>query len=173
MASWIVFTRNDTTTADETADRAVFVRDRFSFLAFILTPVVLLWHGLWLAFALYFALAVGLQLLVTFAHLPEAVPGIVLAGASLLVALDLAMLRARKLLRQGYTEQVVVSAPSRMAAEQRFFDQWDGPARPPHPTAPPSPPPRGLIEGPPSWRAPQGQAKGPVIGSLDTGNSGA
>ncbi|MGQ3673638.1 DUF2628 domain-containing protein [Xanthobacter sp. TB0136] len=176
MASWIVFTRNDPGSADDAADRVVFVRDRFSWLALIFTPIVLLWHGLWLAFILFMALAAGLQALVFIAGIPPMVPPIILAGASLLVALDLAGLRARKLVRQGYDEETVISAPSLVEAEQRFFDRWSGPSAPAQPVTPPPAPsgrPPGLIEGPPSWRAVQGQAKGPIIGSLDTGNTGA
>ncbi len=185
MASWIVFTRNDDAAADAVADRAVFVRDGFSWLALLFGPVVLLWHGLWLAFGVYVAIAVGLQLAVMFAHVPDAVPSIVMTGVNVLLALDLAVLRTRKLVRQGYVEETVVSGRNRIAAEQRFFDQWQGHpasrpasrhATPPSPPAPPVLRP-GLIEGPPSWRPVQGQAsgqpRGPVIGSLDTGNSGA
>lgn len=189
MASWIVFTRNDDAAADAVADRAVFVRDGFSWLALLFGPVVLLWHGLWLAFVVYVAIAVGLQLAVMFAHVPDMVPTIVMTGVNVLLALDLAVLRSRKLMRQGYVEETVVSGRNRITAEQRFFDQWQGtpairptprPASPPSPPAPPALRP-GLIEGPPAWRLAQGQAsrqpsgqpRGPVIGSLDTGNSGA
>ena len=48
-------------------ERFVFVRDGFYFWAFVLTPFWLLWHRLWLAFALYLVvsvvLAVGLRLI--------------------------------------------------------------------------------------------------------------
>ncbi len=185
MASWIVFTRNDDAVADAVADRAVFVRDGFSWLALLLGPVMLLWHRLWLAFVVYMVIAVGLQLTVMFANVPDVVPSVVMTGVNVLLALDMAVLRTRKLLRQGYVEETVVSGRNRITAEQRFFDQWqDAPASRPAPrheapTSPPAPPSMrpGLIEGPPSWRPAQGQVpgqpRGPVIGSLDTGNSGA
>lgn len=124
-----------------------------------------------------------------FANVPDVVPSIVMTGVNVLIALDLAVLRTRKLVRRGYAETAVVSGRDRMAAELRFFDQWPHSpvgrtaARPaPRPEAPPSPPVPpalrpGLIEGPPSWRLAQGhvpgQPGGHVIGSLDTGNSGA
>src|SRR5437762_13091001 len=42
-------------------ERFVFVRDGFSFWAFLLGPLWMLWHGLWLVLVGYLILAAGLQ----------------------------------------------------------------------------------------------------------------
>src|SRR5438876_10849371 len=42
-------------------ERFVFVRDGFSFWAFLLAPLWMLWHRLWLVFLGYCVLAIALQ----------------------------------------------------------------------------------------------------------------
>src|SRR6202048_4190002 len=42
-------------------ERFVFVRDGFSFWAFVLAPLWMLWHRLWLVFVGYCVLAIALQ----------------------------------------------------------------------------------------------------------------
>src|ERR1700730_4288972 len=42
-------------------ERFVFVRDGFSFWAFLLAPLWMLWHRLWLVFVSYCVLAIALQ----------------------------------------------------------------------------------------------------------------
>src|SRR5271157_1981408 len=42
-------------------ERFVFVRDGFSFWAFLLAPLWMLWHRLWLVFVAYCVLAIALQ----------------------------------------------------------------------------------------------------------------
>ena len=49
--------------ATDAAERAVLVRDGFAFLAFLLPPLWLLWHRLWIEAALAFAAGVGLTAL--------------------------------------------------------------------------------------------------------------
>ena len=44
---------------NDAASGAVLVRDAFSVLAFLLPPLWLLWHRLWIEAALVFALASG------------------------------------------------------------------------------------------------------------------
>ena len=49
--------------AAEAAERAVLVRDGFAFLGFLVPPLWLLWHRLWIEAALAFAVGVGLTAL--------------------------------------------------------------------------------------------------------------
>ena len=56
MASYVVMEPPGASRNDAAAG-AVLVRDGFSFLAFLLPPLWLLWHRLWIEAALVFALA--------------------------------------------------------------------------------------------------------------------
>ncbi|HEY7243175.1 MAG TPA: DUF2628 domain-containing protein [Xanthobacteraceae bacterium] len=105
-------------------ERFVFVRDGFSFWAFLLAPLWMLWHRLWLVFVGYCVLAVALQAAL---HAMGASFGIrVAAGALLafLVGLEAATLRRVTLARRGWTNAGIVVGDDLESAEQRFFDRW-------------------------------------------------
>jgi hypothetical protein len=134
--------------------RFVFVRDGFSWWAFLLTPLWMLRHRLWLALAIYVlvsaALDVGLRALGASAFV------LVLAGLliSLLAGLEAGTLRRSKLARRHWRNIGVVTGDDVEDAERRFFDAWirqapvrrspslpnapaSGPAAPAPPSAPP------------------------------------
>ena len=98
---------------------AVLVRDAFSVLAFLLPPLWLLWHRLWIEAALVFALGVGLTAL-------GEVAGLGFAGAvlsllvSVCVGLEGAALRVNALRRRGWHEWGVVEASDPAEAEIRY-----------------------------------------------------
>jgi len=103
----------------EAAAGAVLVRDAFSFLAFLLPPLWLLWHRLWIEAALAFAAGVALTALGETAGL-----GFTGAALSLLVSLYVglegATLRLNALSRRGWREWGVVEAASLDEAEMRY-----------------------------------------------------
>ncbi|QRG07811.1 DUF2628 domain-containing protein [Xanthobacter dioxanivorans] len=128
MGIWTVLTRDvpgDTTAA--AAGRAVFVREKFSWMTLFFAPIVLLRFRLWLALAAYVAVAVILRLTQTYGGLADAVSSVVMVGFHLLLAFELPALRQRKLARLGYEEAAVLVARDRGEAEQRFFAGWSGP----------------------------------------------
>jgi thiol:disulfide interchange protein len=104
------------------AERIAFVRDRFSWPAFLFAPLWLLWYRLWLALAIYVvalaALATGLRLLG--ASLEARSLAVALLGV--LLGLEAATVRRRKLLHHGWRERGIVVGDDREAAERRFFD---------------------------------------------------
>jgi hypothetical protein len=113
--------------ADQSApdpERFVFVREGFSFWAFLLAPLWMLWHRLWLVFAGYlivaFALGFVLRLIGTQLGLAIA------AGALLavLVGLEAASLRRLTLARRRWKNVGIVVGDDLEAAERRFFDAW-------------------------------------------------
>ncbi|MFG1296942.1 DUF2628 domain-containing protein [Xanthobacter variabilis] len=135
MATFSVFSRTrpaDTAAAPE--GRVVFVREAFSWLAFLFAPLVLIYNRLWLVLAAYVAVSVLVGLALQASGVPNASVEVVMIGFNLLVALELPALRARKLVRQGYVEEGAVIAPNRDIAEQRFFSTWT-PRRPAAPEA--------------------------------------
>ena len=135
--------------------RFVFVRDGFSWWAFLLTPLWMLRHRLWLALAIYVLVSAALD--VGLRALGASVFVLVLAGLliSLLAGLEAGTLRRSKLARRHWRNIGVVTGDDVEDAERRFFDAWirQAPARhrPPPPSAPapdaapPPPAPSGVI----------------------------
>lgn len=123
--------------ADAPAD-AKLVRDGFSFLAFLVPPLWLIWHRLWIEAALAFAAALVLTAL-------GEVAGFGLAGSllSLLVSLYIGLegpaLRLAAYRRRGWREWGVVDADTVSDAEMRYLGEADFPQRETESLAVPTP----------------------------------
>ena len=105
-------------------ERFVFVRDGFSFWAFLLAPLWMLWHRLWLVFIGYLVLAILLQIGL---HMIGASAAVTLtAGAllALLVGFEAATLRRLTLARRRWKNIGIVVGDDVESAERRFFDAW-------------------------------------------------
>jgi hypothetical protein len=117
-------------------DRFVFVRDGFSWAAFLFGPLWMLRHRLWLAFVVFlivmFALGAGARV---------AGDGDWVIGIGLVVALFIGFegstLRRYGLARRRWNTVGVVVGDDLESAERRFFDAWaaGGVPRPPPPAA--------------------------------------
>jgi len=122
MATYAVF--EPPLRGSETApapERFAFVRDGFHFWAFLLTPLWLLWHRLWLCLIGYVVLVFGLEYGVQAATGSE---GAAMAAGlllSLLAGLEAATLRRWTLLRRKWREVAHVVADSQELAERWFF----------------------------------------------------
>jgi hypothetical protein len=129
-------------------DRFAFVRDGFYFWAFLLGPLWMFWHGMWLVLFLYLVLTGALQVALWVLGVSAFVKFAVGVLISLLVGFEAGSLRRFTLRR--WTDRGIVVGPTREAAEHRFFDRWDGEPleAAPMQSAPPSPSP------PPSGPAP-------------------
>ena len=114
--------RKNETTASPV--RFAFVRDGFYFWAFLLGPVWMLYHRLWLVLLMYLAGTAAVQV----ALWALGVSGLVKFTVSLLIALlvgvEAGSLRRWSLRR--WTNRGIVVAYNREAAEHRFFDRWSG-----------------------------------------------
>jgi Protein of unknown function (DUF2628) len=105
-------------------ERFAFVRDGFSFWAFLLAPLWMLRHRLWLVFVGYFVLAIVLQIglrAIGASGTVMVVVGILLA---LLVGFEAATLRRFTLARRRWDNVGIVVGDDLEAAERRFFDAW-------------------------------------------------
>jgi hypothetical protein len=104
--------------------RFVFVRDGFSWWAFLLTPLWMLWHRLWLALVIYLLLAAAID--AGLRALGASVVPLVVAGMliSLLAGLEAGTLRRLKLSRGHWRNIGVVTGENLEHAERRFFDAW-------------------------------------------------
>jgi Protein of unknown function (DUF2628) len=123
-----IYTVHEPPSTDEQAapdpERLVFVRDGFSFWAFLLTPAWMLWHGLWLVFLGYLVVA---ALLAVGLHAIGASTGVTLATAALLallVGFEAATLRRLTLARRRWRNVGIVVGDDMESAERRFFDAW-------------------------------------------------
>jgi hypothetical protein len=109
-------------------ERFAFVRDGFSFWAFLITPIWMLWHRLWLVLVIYLALSGLLHAGLWAAGAPGGVRVFVSLLLALLVGVEAGSLRRWTLGRRRWRELGVVVARDRDEAERRFFDAWDAPA---------------------------------------------
>lgn len=119
MATFLVLIPPGAKSGDENAR---IVRDRFSWVAFVLPVIWLLWHRAWLASALAFAVqALG----VTIADHPIfglAGLGICLA-THLIVALEGPAMLVAGLERRGWAVDAVISADDRATAEEIYYTE--------------------------------------------------
>jgi hypothetical protein len=124
MASWIVMEPAGGGRAGSVAE-AAFIRDGFSLLAFLLPPLWLLWHRLWIAAAL------ALGVLVLAAGLPH-LTGFAIAApllwllVSLFVGLEGNALRIAALSRRGWLSWGVVEAGNLDDADTHYIAETAG-----------------------------------------------
>jgi hypothetical protein len=127
--------------------RFVFVRDGFYLWAFLLTPIWLLWHRLWLALVSYIVILAALDSALRFAGASAAAIALVGVLISLLIGLEAGSLRRLTLRHRRWRNVGLVSGYDREDAERRFFDTWV--RRPParsvsRSATPPSAPPTAM-----------------------------
>lgn len=126
------------------AERIVFVRDGFSFWAFLFAPLWMLWHRMWLVLAGYIAVVIVLGTLAAVFDVSANALSVIGFLISLLIGLEASTLRRFTLRRRGWVSAGIVSGDDVEDAERRFFDVWlrDSAARSvaTDPSAPPSAP---------------------------------
>src|SRR5947199_314251 len=110
-------------------ERFVFVRDGFSFWAFLLTPWWMLRHRLWLALTGYVIVAIALAVALRSLGASTGVTITVAALLSLLVGFEAATLRRFTLSRRGWRNVGIVVGDDLESAERRFFDAWGSKSR--------------------------------------------
>jgi hypothetical protein len=106
------------------ADRFVFVRDGFYFWAFLLGPLWLAWHRLWLALIFYVVVWVGVAVALTQLHAGAGTRFAVMLLIALLMGFEAASLWRWTVSRRKWRQLDVVVADDEETAERRFFDRW-------------------------------------------------
>jgi Protein of unknown function (DUF2628) len=112
------------TDAAPDAERFVFVRDGFAIWAFLLAPLWMLWHRMWLVPVGYVVVSMGLEAAMVplgASRFAEAVVGFLI---SFLIGLEASTLRRFTLSRRGWKNVGIVSGDDREDAERRFFGAW-------------------------------------------------
>jgi hypothetical protein len=119
MAAYVVM-EPPAARAEDAAEQAVLVRDGFALLAFLLPPLWLLWHRLWIEAAMAFAVGVALTALGETAGF-----GFTGAALSLLVSIFVGLegqaMRFNAMRRRGWREWGVVEAGDVAEAEIRYL----------------------------------------------------
>jgi hypothetical protein len=120
------------------AARFVFLRDRFSWGAFLLGPFWMIWRRLWLVLIGYIVVIAVIEYALRRFAIPATARSLVYLLVALLVGMEAPGLRRWTLLRRGWHERGVVVADDLEMAERRFFDTWSrerslGPPPPPPP----------------------------------------
>jgi hypothetical protein len=104
--------------------RFAFVRDGFSFWAFLLAPLWMLRHRLWLVLFGYAVLVVGAAIGLQALHASTTVEVTVALLLALLIGFEAGTLRRFTLGRRGWSNAGIVVGDNRDTAERRFFDAW-------------------------------------------------
>lgn len=139
LKTFVVYEPENMRAADN-AERAIFVREKFSWTAFFLAPLWLLFNRLWLAFVIFCAA----EILIVCAFYLLGIGGIPWFTALLLpplvVAFEGAQLKRFRLQRKEYRETDVVIANDLESAERRYFERRKSAPLPRPKSAPPAKP---------------------------------
>jgi hypothetical protein len=121
--------------------RIAFVRDGFHFWAFLLGPLWLLRHRMWLEFIAYLIIVGGITFAIARLGVTDSAGAIVAFLIAILLGMEAPSLRRWKLARRGFDYRGVIVGEDRDHAERRFFDGWIAQDHTPvtPPPAPPSP----------------------------------
>jgi hypothetical protein len=124
MTLYTVHLPPDAVSAEEVAERSVFVKEGFAFFGFAFTGFWLLAQRLWLeAIAYLGAIALISALFWQFGLPPGAYAGVTFL-LSLLIGIEGNEWIRRRLGRAGWTQAGTVSGPSLDECERRFFGEW-------------------------------------------------
>jgi hypothetical protein len=105
-------------------ERFTFVRDGFSWWAFLFAPLWMLRHRMWLVLIGYVVVAAAIETPVRMSGAPALSASLIGILLGLLVGLEAGTLRRFTLHRRGWKNLGVVSGDDLEDAERRFFDTW-------------------------------------------------
>lgn len=109
---------------DERAERLKFVREGFSFLAFVLPPVWMIANRLWLVLVGYLLLVGALAGIVSLLEWPDQWRAYATLAVNLIVAFEADALQRWSLYRRNWRMVGSVSGTSFDEVERRFFESW-------------------------------------------------
>ncbi len=105
-------------------ERAVFVREGFSWWAFLLGPFWLIWTRAWLALLTWVLLQISLAYLVHAQILPIMAESFIAFIVALCLGFEASTLRRHALVRRGFRMMDLVQESRLAEAERRFFARW-------------------------------------------------
>jgi Protein of unknown function (DUF2628) len=105
-------------------ERFAFVRDGFSWWAFLFAPLWMLRHRMWLVLIGYVVIVGAIEIPVKLSGAPSLAANLIGILLGLLVGFEASTLRRFTLNRRGWKSLGVVSGDDLEDAERRFFDAW-------------------------------------------------
>jgi len=107
----------------DSAERLVFVKDGFSWLAAAVPPLWLLWKRMWLEFAIY-AGATGLLVWLLTTAGPTNISNAILTIVQIVFGFEAGALYSAALERRGWRLVGTVTGRNREDCERRFLEVW-------------------------------------------------
>jgi hypothetical protein len=108
----------------EMAERAMFLRQGFSWAAFLFGPLWLLWRGLWRALAVWCLAAILVSVAVSYGVIRDSAGTWLYLLGALYLGLQGRSIRAAAMERGGLRLVDVVCGSDLSAAESGFFSRW-------------------------------------------------
>ncbi|MDE1974565.1 MAG: DUF2628 domain-containing protein [Hyphomicrobiales bacterium] len=105
-------------------ERIVFVREGFSFWAFLFAALWMARYRMWLVLLLYLVIAGGVEIALRFAGVGAVGIGLGGFAIALLVGMEASTLRRFALRQRGFRDIGIASGEDLEDAERRFFDSW-------------------------------------------------
>jgi len=173
MAMWTVW-EHDRYDEARRVEKAVFVRDGFSWLAFLFSPLWLLANGMIVVLLAFFAISAAVAMAVE-RTLGMEMAAIVSIALALWLGFEARALRRWSLSRRGWTMTAVVEGKRFETAERRYVAarlaerDASSPTRTPPGSATPPPLPAGAAGARPSGSPPWGATSSPVLGVFPEG----
>lgn len=113
-----------TNEASRAPERFKFVRDGFYFWAFVLAPLWLLRHRLWLALLIYVVGYGASGIVMTLLRVPSNVQLIAGTLVAILIGIEASSIWRWTLARRGWTTVGFVVGEDAEMAERRFYGEW-------------------------------------------------
>ena len=127
-------------------EQFAFVRDGFSFWAFLLGPLWMLRHRMWLGVIGYIGAVVVLALALRAIGASSSAKFLAVLLLAILIGMEAGTLRRFTLGRRKWKSVGLIVGDNREAAERRFYDSWAKgetlPASPPSSSPPPAATPK-------------------------------
>lgn len=117
----------------ERAEQLVFVRDGFQFSAFLLAPLWLALHGVWLGLLAYLLAAGAVLSLASAFGVPAFATALVLLALHLILGSEADEIYRAHLAARGWNNIGHVTGTGALDCERRFFDNWLPTMPPPAP----------------------------------------
>jgi hypothetical protein len=126
MATFIVHVPPETAGSGAGVENAVFVREGFSYPAFLFGPFWLLWKRAWIPAVLWAVLLALLAWTGSLLKIPPDAVGVVAFALSAMLGVEGDRVLAWSLRRRGYVESDVVIGDNEAEAEEVFFGRLRG-----------------------------------------------
>lgn len=123
MARTRIYTVHVRQWSASTDREAVFVREGFSWGAFLFSVLWALRYRMWLTALFVFAASVALGVISDVLRLDPLTQAAIGIGLGLIIGWEANDWRRRSLERRGYVNAAIIAAPSLLEAERRFFSR--------------------------------------------------